>query len=265
MNVRIFSYMLNTKMKNDKISGLKTYFNWSSGKDSAMALHYLLQDKRYSVEHLITSVNTYHNRVSMHGLRRELLKLQTAALNIPCSTIELPEEPSMAEYESIMKDTVLQLQHNGFRHAAFGDIFLEDLRVYREQQLAPFGIQTIFPLWKKDTRQLLNEFIDLGFKAILVCINAAILDESFAGRIIDKNFISDLPAGVDPCGENGEFHTFCYDGPIFKVPVHFEIGEKIYREYKAPANQEGKNLSPVSKMGFYFCELGAVQQQAAGS
>ena len=121
-------------MKSDKFSrskqstALKTYFNWSSGKDSALALHYLLQDKKYSVEHLLTSINTHHNRVSMHGLRRELLQQQTAALGIPCSTIELPEEPAMAEYESIMKEALLKLQHNSFRYAAFGDIFLEDLR-----------------------------------------------------------------------------------------------------------------------------------------
>jgi uncharacterized protein (TIGR00290 family) len=216
----------------------------------------MLQDKKYSVEHLLTSIITHHNRVSMHGLRRELLQLQLASLGIPASTIELPEEPSMAEYEGILKKAVLQLQHNGFAYAAFGDIFLEDLKVYREKQLAPFNIHAIFPLWKKDTRQLLNEFIDLGFKAILVCINATLLDESFAGRIIDKNFILGLPEGVDPCGENGEFHTFCYDGPIFKEPVQFKIGEKIYREYKAPTNNDDKNLSPEkNNIGFWFCDL----------
>jgi uncharacterized protein (TIGR00290 family) len=258
--------MLNIKMKNNKISrlkqlpALKTYFNWSSGKDSALALYYLLQDKKYSVKHLLTSVNAHHNRVSMHGLRRELLKLQTAALNIPHSTIELPEEPSMAEYESSMKGTVLKLQQSGFKCAAFGDIFLEDLKVYREEQLAPYNIQANFPLWKKDTRQLLNEFSDLGFKAILVCINADILDESFAGRIIDKNFILDLPEGVDPCGENGEFHTFCYDGPIFKVPVQFTIGEKIYQEYKAPVKDD--NLSSQNNIRFYFCDLLPVNCQS---
>lgn len=191
----------------------------------------------------------------MHGLRRKLLQQQTEALGIPCSTIELPEEPTMAEYEGIMKNTVLQLQHSGFGYAAFGDIFLEDLKVYREQQLSAYNIQAIFPLWKKDTKQLLYEFIELGFKAILVCINADVLDKSFAGRIIDKNFILDLPSGVDACGENGEFHTFCYDGPIFKVPVQFTIGEKIYQEYKAPGNKDDKNLSSQDNMGFYFCDL----------
>jgi|SRR5665213_335972 len=234
---------------------LKTYFNWSSGKDSALALYYLLRDKKYSVEHLITSINSHHNRVSMHGLRRELLQQQNEALGIPYSTIELPEEPTMAEYEVTMKEAVLQLQHNGFAYAAFGDIFLEDLKVYREQQLAPFNIQGVFPLWRRNTRELLSEFIDLKFKAILVCVNAVVLDESFTGRIINRDFIDNLPPGVDPCGENGEFHTFCYDGPIFKEPVQFEVGEKIYREYKAPENVDDKNLAPKSKVGFYFCDL----------
>jgi uncharacterized protein (TIGR00290 family) len=236
---------------------LKTYFNWSTGKDSALALHYLLQDKSYSVEHLLTSINTYHNRVSMHGLRRELFEQQIDALGIPYSTIELPEQPSMTEYEDLMKKTVSDLQQKGFEYAAFGDIFLEDLKIYREQQLAAFNIKGIFPIWKKDTKELLNEFIALGFKAILVCIKSDLLDVSFAGRIIDKDFIKDLPPNVDACGENGEFHTFCFDGPIFKKAINFTIGEKIYREYKAPENKEDKCFSPTQKnnMGFWFCDL----------
>jgi uncharacterized protein (TIGR00290 family) len=235
----------------------KTYLNWSSGKDSALALYYLLQDKNYSIEHLLTSINAYHNRVSMHGLRRELLLQQINALGIPYSTIELPEQPSMTEYETLMKKTVLDLQQQGFEYAAFGDIFLEDLRIYREQQLAAFNIKTIFPLWKKDTKQLLNEFIGLGFKAILVCIKADLLDSSFAGRIIDKDFINDLPPDIDVCGENGEFHTFCFDGPIFKEPIQFIIGKKKYREYEAPKNKEDACfLSPQkNNMGFWFCDL----------
>ena len=191
-----------------------------------MALYYLLQDKNYSIEHLLTSVNARHDRVSMHGLRRELLQQQTEALGIPGSTIELPEQPSMPEYENMMKLAVTQLQENGFECAAFGDIFLEDLKQYREKQLAAFNIKTVFPLWKNDTRQLLNDFIELGFKAIVVCIKSDLLDVSFAGRLINKNFVRDLPPGVDSCGENGEFHTFCYNGPLFKNPVPFVIGEK---------------------------------------
>jgi uncharacterized protein (TIGR00290 family) len=235
---------------------LKTYFNWSTGKDSALALYYLLQDKNYDVAHLLTSVNKHHDRVSMHGLRRVLLQQQVDALDIPYSTIELPEEPSMTAYETLMRETVSGLHHQGFECAAFGDIFLEDLKKYREDQLATLNITTVFPLWKKDTKQLLTEFIELGFKAILVCINADLLDASFAGRIIDEQFIKDLPPGVDPCGEYGEFHTFCFDGPIFKKPINFEIGEKVYREYKRPessANVSGQQQK--NDIGFWFCDL----------
>jgi uncharacterized protein (TIGR00290 family) len=235
---------------------LKTYFNWSTGKDSALALYYLLQDKNYNIAHLLTSVNKHHDRVSMHGLRRSLLQQQVEALDIPYSTIELPEEPSMAAYETLMRETVSGLHHQGFECAAFGDIFLEDLKKYREEQLATLNIRTVFPLWEKDTKQLLTEFIELGFKAILVCINAGLLDQSFVGRIIDEEFIKNLPPGIDPCGEYGEFHTFCFDGPIFKKPIRFEVGEKIYREYKKPESNANISDQPQkSNIGFWFCDL----------
>lgn len=223
----------------------KTYFNWSTGKDSALALYHLLKSKEHSVEHLLTSVNSHYQRVSMHGLRTELLQQQLHATGIAGSTIELPEQPSNVQYETLMRETVSRLKEDGFTHAAFGDIFLEDLKAYREQQLHPFGITTVFPLWKKDTRQLIHEFIDLGFKAIVICINADALPKTFAGRIIDRSFIQDLPASVDVCGENGEFHTFCFDGPIFKRPIKFSTGEIVFKEYSTAS----------SKHGFWFCDL----------
>ena len=223
----------------------KTYFNWSTGKDSALALHYLLQDKNYSVNYLLTSVNAFHKRVSMHGLRTELLQKQVNAIGIPSGVIELPEHPTNEEYKELMREKVQQLKTDGFEYAAFGDIFLEDLKEYREQQLQQLNIKALFPLWKKDTKQLIHEFIDLGFKTIVVCVNADLLDKSFAGRIIDNDFMNDLPEGVDPCGENGEFHTFCFDGPIFKYPVRFSVGETVFREY-----QHGQ-----LKSGFWFCDL----------
>ncbi len=226
---------------------IKTYFNWSSGKDSALALYHILQNPDFKVLHLLTSVNRFHDRVSMHGLRRELLLRQVASIGMPFSTIELPEEPSMDEYNNAMKAKVTGLRDAGFEAAAFGDIFLEDLRVYREQQLAPFNIRAIFPIWKRDTRELLLEFIKLKFKAITVCVNANLLDSSFAGRILDETFMNDLPPNVDPCGENGEFHTFCFDGPIFNQPVQFKQGEIVYREYKSPNSD--------TSMGFYFKDL----------
>ena len=226
----------------------KTYFNWSTGKDSALALYYILQDANYSIDVLVTTVNSHYNRVSMHGLHTNLLQLQTKAIGIPLQTIELPEQPSMTVYEDIMKTALQRLNAEHYTHCVFGDIFLEDLKHYREQNLSKQNIQAIFPLWKKDTKALINTFLDLGFKAVIVCASATYFNEDFVGKTITKALIEALPEDVDPCGENGEFHTFCYDGPIFKHPVPFTIGEKIYREYDTP-NKEN------SKTGFWFCDL----------
>lgn len=233
----------------------KTYFNWSTGKDSALALHYLLQDERYSIDKLITTVNSHYNRVSMHGLRKELLIAQTNAINIPASLIELPEIPSMEIYEQKMLETVSRLKTNGFTHSAFGDIFLEDLRVYRENQLAKQNINAVFPIWKRETKELLNEFLDLGFKTIIVCANSKYFGEDFVGTIIDKNFINNIPKNVDPCGENGEFHTFCFDGPIFSKPIPFTIGKKVYREYDAPKTDDSICKNDAEKYGVWYCDL----------
>lgn len=226
----------------------KTYFNWSTGKDSALALYYLLQDKHYSIDQLVTTVNSAYNRVSMHGLRVSLLEKQVAALGIDLLQIRLPEQPSMEDYNSIMTKTTNQLKNKGFTHAAFGDILLEDLKAYREKQLGEQGIKTVFPLWNRDTKQLMQEFLDLGFKAIIVCADSKYFSEDFVGRIIDKDLLASLPDTVDPCGENGEFHTFCFDGPVFKYPIAFEVGEKTYREYKT-----SNSTSDLS--GFFFCDL----------
>ncbi|MCB4808779.1 adenine nucleotide alpha hydrolase [Tamlana sp. 62-3] len=231
----------------------KTYFNWSSGKDSALALHYLLQDKNYSVEKLITTVNSYYNRVSMHGLRTELLIQQTQAIGIPSNLIELPEMPSMEIYEQKITASLNTLKNNGFTHSAFGDIFLEDLRDYRETQLAKLNFKAVFPIWKRDTKTLLNEFLELGFKTIVVCASSKFFNKDFVGTVIDKHFIDNLPKGVDPCGENGEFHTFCFDGPIFKQPVQFSIGEKVYREYQQP--KTNNSVCNTNNYGVWYCDL----------
>ncbi len=236
----------------------KTYFNWSSGKDASLALYYLKKEKKLHIDRLLTSVNVFHNRVSMHGLRRELLEQQAESIGLPLTTIELPEQPTMEEYNSLMVNTVSNLKKEGYDNCAFGDIFLEDLRDYREQQLKPYNITCHFPLWKKDTKALLHDFIGLGFKAILVCIKSELLDKSFVGRDIDESFINDLPDNVDPCGENGEFHTFCYDGPIFSRPIEFEIGEKVYRAYKNPKSDPE---TPNKNTGFWFCDLIPIEEE----
>ena len=212
-----------------------------------MALYHLSQSNDFSIDKVLTTINNHHQRVSMHGLRVELLERQLMQLNIPSRLLELPEQPSMAEYDGLMEETVEELRREGFTHAGFGDIFLEDLRAYREMQLNNLRIKSVFPLWKRDTTQLIHEFINLGFKAIVICASDDLLGDNFVGTEIDKNFFESLPFGVDPCGENGEFHTFCYDGPIFSEPIKFTIGEKLLREYDKP-NGEGKT-------GFWFLDL----------
>jgi diphthamide synthase (EF-2-diphthine--ammonia ligase) len=165
------------------MSGHKTYFNWSSGKDSALALYYLQQDANYNVEYLLTSVNAHYERVTMHGLRTDLLMKQVNELGLASGTVNLPEMPSNDEYEKLLGAEVQRLKHSGFEFAGFGDIFLEDLRNYRENQLARLDVRAVFPLWKRDTRQLIHDFLGSGFKAITVCVNSNLLDNSYAGRI----------------------------------------------------------------------------------
>ena len=161
--------------------------------------------------------------------------------------------PDMAVYEQKMTEAVTRLKHDGFTHTAFGDIFLEDLKTYRENQLAKVELNAVFPIWKRDTSELINEFLDLGFKTIVVCANSKYFNEDFVGTVIDKNFINNLPNGVDPCGENGEFHTFCFDGPIFKNPIPFTIGEKVYREYNNPKTDN--SLCESDRYGVWYCDL----------
>lgn len=232
------------------------FFNWSGGKDSALCLYKALQSKQYNIQSLLTNVNAVHDRVSMHGVRRSLLVVQAASINIPLQTIELPEQPTMFEYEQSMMNTIQQLKLQGYTKAIFGDIFLEDLKLYREEKLKELNIECVFPLWKIDTTELIKEFIDLGFKAIIVCVNENYLDKSFCGRLIDESFINDLPGNVDVCGENGEFHSFVFDGPIFKEPVKFYKGEVIYKKYEAPKNRDGdQSKNKTAEYGFYFRDL----------
>lgn len=235
----------------------KSFLNWSSGKDAAMALMILQQDKEYSVEKLVTTVNTEIHRISMHGVREELLKIQSQSLGIPLHIIPLEGNIPLKKYNRCMQKHVEILKAEGFTHSVFGDIFLEDLRDYRTQQLEHIGVNAIFPLWKKDTTTLIWEFIKTGFKAITVCVNSKMLDPSFCGRIIDQNFIASLPEGVDPCGENGEFHTFVFDGPNFKFPVKFEIGEVVEKFYKSAEGKDDcfKTEEQTWDTAFYFCDL----------
>ncbi len=232
----------------------RSFFNWSSGKDASLALHLLQQQESLPVDLLVTTLSEAHQRVSMHGLHRSLLEAQAEALGIALDIIELPHDNTMATYDKIMGDKLAQLKAAGYTHSCFGDIFLEDLREYRETKLASVGLKAVFPIWQIDTTRLIKQFIDLEFKAIVVCINASLLPKSFCGRIIDQSFINDLPKHVDPCGENGEFHTFCFDGPIFNHPVDFRKGELVYKTYPAPKSEQ---QNQPKEYGYWFCELEA--------
>jgi uncharacterized protein (TIGR00290 family) len=205
-------------------------FCWSGGKDSAMALHALRAANDCRVTALLTTITEEYDRISMHGVRRALLERQAESLGLPLHAVLIPPQCINATYEERMKEALAQHFARGVRRVAFGDIFLEDLRIYREKNLAQVGMQALFPIWKRDTRELAREFVRLGFRAITVCVDPRVLDASFAGRELDASFFVDLPPGVDPCGENGEFHTFVFDGPVFKKPITCRVGEKVLRD-----------------------------------
>jgi uncharacterized protein (TIGR00290 family) len=212
-------------------------FCWSGGKDSAMALHALLLRNDVQIAALLTTVTETYNRISMHGVRRELLAQQARSLNLPLHEVLIPPQCVNPIYESRMEQALRQHFDRGVRTVAFGDIFLEDLRAYREKNLSRIGMTALFPLWKRDTRELIREFHANKFRAIAVCVDAKILAPSFAGRELDTSFFRDLPPHADPCGENGEFHTFVFDGPIFQSPIPVRTGEVVNRD------------------GFIFCDL----------
>lgn len=238
----------------------KAIFNWSSGKDSALALYKVLRDPNFEISCLLTSVNTQFKRISMHSVRVELLQKQAESIGIPLEIMYIPEMPTMEVYENVMTNTLTKLKASGNTHSIFGDIFLEDLRKYREEKLATMGFLGHFPLWNSPTKELIQEFINLGFKTIVVCVSERHLDKSFVGRIIDQRFIDDLPDTVDPCGENGEFHTFTFDGPLFSTPILFNVGEIVYRKYDKPAEESSSTACDTGSnapydFGFYYCDL----------
>jgi uncharacterized protein (TIGR00290 family) len=209
---------------------MKVLVSWSSGKDSAWMLHKLKQDPAIDIGGLLTTMNEEFDRVAMHAVRRTMLDEQSRAAGIPLWTVPLPWPCTNEEYESRMRDAVGNAVAEGFTHVAFGDLFLEDVRRYREDRLARTGLTPIFPLWETPTRGLAEEMIDGGLRAILTCINPKYLDRSFAGREFDRELLRDLPAGIDPCGERGEFHSFAYAGPMFHRPVTATAGEIVDRD-----------------------------------
>nr|WP_067059785.1 diphthine--ammonia ligase [Mucilaginibacter sp. L294] len=230
-------------------------FNWSGGKDSALALHYCLQNPELDIRYLVTTVNDAADRISMHGVRTELLIQQAENIGIPLYQIRLPEMPDMATYDNVMTTHLTHFKNEGITHSIFGDIFLEDLRNYRDKRLAEVGMTGIYPLWKRDTGDLISEFLSLGFGTVIACVQHHL--EEIVGKEIDLELIKRLPENVDMCGENGEFHTFAFRGPIFKNEIKYKTGEKVFKEYKAPVNSEascGENADKILS-GFWYCDL----------
>ena len=211
---------------------LPTLLSWSSGKDSAWALHVLREQADVEVVGLVTTINKAFDRVAMHAVRRELVEAQAAAAGLPLWIVSLPWPCGNAVYEERMGDLVRRARAGGITHLAFGDLFLEDIRAYRVRQLAGTGIEPLFPLWTapNETSSLAGALLAGGLRATLTCVDPRRLDPRFAGREFDEALLVDLPAGVDPCGENGEFHTFCHAGPMFDRPIVVRPGERVERD-----------------------------------
>jgi uncharacterized protein (TIGR00290 family) len=208
----------------------KLWVSWSSGKDSAWALHMLRQQGEYEITGLITTINSAFDRVAMHGTRRELVEMQAEAAGLPLIKAPLPWPCSNVDYEAAMKKVCDQALAEGVSAFAFGDLFLADIRAYREQQLNGTGLEPLFPLWEIPTARLAKQMIDGGLRAKLVCVDPKQLDPKFTGREFDLQLLSEMPPAVDPCGENGEFHSFVYDGPMFSRPIPVTMGEMVERD-----------------------------------
>jgi len=211
--------------------------SWSGGKDSCVALHEIQKAQNIRIEALLTTVTRDFDRVSMHGVRRVLLEQQAESLGLRLQLILISAGARNDEYERRMEEAFATYRERGIGSVVFGDLFLQDIRACRERLLARCNMTGLFPVWGRDTTQFIQKFVELGFKAIVVCVDPSQLDSSFSGRLIDEGFLADLPPGVDPCGENGEFHTFVFDGPNFRKPVDFFVGEIVYRD------------------SFWFCDL----------
>lgn len=212
--------------------------SWSGGKDSSLTLYEIQRNSDIEIAALITTVTSDYDRVSMHGLRTDLLQQQAASLNIPLEKVFINQNSSNDEYESNFNKVLLGFKESGIKHVVFGDLYIEEIKKYREALLDKIDMECVFPIWKRNTSKLAHEFINMGFKAITVCVDSNALDKEFVGREFDAQFLNDLPADIDPCGENGEFHTFTFDGPIFEKPIPHQLGEIVLRDER-----------------FYYCDI----------
>lgn len=242
---------MNTDTNNKPIPAV---FCWSGGKDSSYALHKVITAGVYEVKYLLSTFNGVYNRLSMHGVREELIEAQAKSIGLPLLKVYVYEADN-AEYERQMNATLQLIKEQGINTVIYGDIFLEDLRQYRENKMAALQMQCVFPIWQVNTAWMVNDFVQQGFQSVICCINDGYLDAGWAGRIINASFIADLPVTVDPCGENGEFHSFCFDGPVFKTPIPITIGEKTYKPLLIKTTDHPTPIKDVGTKGFWFCDL----------
>ena len=210
---------------------------WSGGKDSAIALYEIQKSKRCEILSLLTTITEGYDRISMHGVPRILAEQQAQSLGLPIEEVYISKTSSNEEYESKMRDVLIRFKQVGVSSVVFGDVFLAEVRKYREDNLSRLGLKGLFPVWGRDTAELIRSFISLGFQAVITCVNTKVLDKRFLGRMLDEQFLAELPPGVDPGGENGEFHSFVFNGPIFKEGIGYTLGELVLRD------------------SFYFCDL----------
>ena len=215
----------------------KVIFSWSGGKDSAMSLYEIQASGQYDIVSLLTTITEDYDRVSMHGVPRILVEQQAQSLDLPIAEVFISKSCSNEEYESKMREIITKFNQDEIHSVVFGDVFLEDIKKYREDNLAKLDMKGVFPIWGRDTTELTRSFIALGFRAVVTCVDSKVLDKKFIGRALDKDFIAELPPDVDPGGENGEYHSFVFDGPIFRERISFSLGEVVIRD------------------SFYFCDL----------
>jgi uncharacterized protein (TIGR00290 family) len=246
--------MNNQEAINIPAKKIPVIFSWSGGKDSSYALHKIMQEGIYDVKYLLSTFNGNFKRLSMHGVREELIEAQADSVGIPLLKVYV-YEASNIEYEQQMQEMLLKAKSEGINHVVYGDIFLEDLRQYREKNMQAVGMACVFPLWQIDTKWLMNDFIEKGFKTIICCINDGYLDESWCGRTVDAQFVQDLPASVDACGEHGEFHSYCFAAPMFKKPINIIAGEKVYKPLAIKLSDHPTPIKDVGTKGFWFCDI----------
>jgi uncharacterized protein (TIGR00290 family) len=236
------------------VKSIPAIFCWSGGKDSAYALHKVLHEGVYHIKYLLSTFNGATLQLSMHGVKQDLIQAQADSIGLPLLKVYV-YEASNAEYEMQMNETLQKVKAEGVETVLYGDIFLEDLRQYREGKMAELEMKCVFPVWKIDTAWLVNDFVAKGFKSYTCCINDRYLDETWAGRLIDESFISELPSTVDPCGEHGEYHSFCFAGPLFKTAINIVVGEKTYKPLLIKKADDATAIKDADASGFWFADM----------